>query len=54
LRDKAVVPPGVDTPEIFQRVRSGECVLAAADWQAAYEERLHQAIHPEALKAAAE
>ena len=34
LRDKAVVPPCVDSPELFQRVRSGECVLAAADWQA--------------------
>jgi hypothetical protein len=54
LRDKAVVPPCVDTPAVFQRVRSGECVLAAADWQAAYDERLHQAVHPEALKVAAE
>ena len=54
LRDKAVVPPCVDTPAVFQRVRSGECVLAAADWQAAYDERLHQAVHPEALQAAAE
>ena len=54
LRDKAAVPPCVDAPELFQQVRSGECVLAAADWQAAYAERLHQAIHPEALKIAAE
>ena len=38
LRDKAVVPPCVDAPELFQRVRSGECVLAAADWQAAYDD----------------
>ena len=54
LCDKAVVPPCVDTPELFQQVRSGECVLEAADWQSAYAERLHQAIHPDALKIAAE
>ncbi|HEY1933810.1 MAG TPA: hypothetical protein VGG99_17490 [Acetobacteraceae bacterium] len=45
LRDKAVVPPCVDRPELFRQVRRGECELAAADWQAAYAERLHHALH---------
>jgi len=54
LRDKGVVPPCVDRPDLFQQVRSGECELAAADWQAAYAERLDQARHPDGLPVAAE
>jgi hypothetical protein len=30
----------VDQPEIFRQVRSGEAVLAADDWQAAYRDRM--------------
>ena len=40
LREKGVVPPCVDQPDIFRQVRSGEAVLAADDWQAAYADRL--------------
>ena len=36
LRDQARRRPA-SMRRMFQRVRSGECVLAAADWQAAYE-----------------
>lgn len=46
LRDRGTAPPGVDNPAIFARVRSGECVLAAADWRQAYEDRLKVAIRP--------
>ena len=41
LREEGAVPPCVDQPDIFRQVRSGEAVLAADDWQAAYRDRFH-------------
>jgi len=48
------VPPCVDQPDIFRQVRSGEAVLAADDWQAAYRDRLGQVQRPTGWKVAAE
>ena len=52
-RDRAEVPPCVDAPETYRQVRSGECVLAASDWQEAYADRMREIVHP-TLQAAAE
>jgi len=46
LREKGTAPPGVDNPQIFLQVRSGECVLAATDWRQAYADRMKAAIRP--------
>jgi phthalate 4,5-dioxygenase len=54
LRDQKVVPPGVDTPEIYMRARSGECVMPGEDWQAVYEDRLRHVTRPVLMKTAAE
>ena len=54
LRDSGTVPPGVDTPDVYARARSGECVMQGDDWQAVYEKRLNDVIRPVALRAAAE
>ncbi|HEY0183438.1 MAG TPA: Rieske 2Fe-2S domain-containing protein [Rhodopila sp.] len=54
LRDRAVVPPGVDTPEVYARARSGECVMPGTDWQAVYEARLQDVVRPAVLRDAAE
>ena len=53
-QNKQTVPPCVDAPGVFSKVRSGECVLAADDWQAAYATQLRLAKHPQELQAAAE
>ena len=54
LHEKSEVPPCVDQPDIFRRVRSGEAVLAADDWQTAYRERMAQAVRPTGWRDAAE
>jgi phthalate 4,5-dioxygenase oxygenase subunit len=54
LRDNGTVPPGVDTPDVYARARSGECVMQGNDWQAVYEERLKHVVRPLALRTAAE
>jgi hypothetical protein len=54
LRDAGAVPPCVDDPEIFKQVRSGEAVLAADDWQAAYRDRLQHVVHAAGWREAAE
>ena len=54
LREDGEVPPCVDQPEIFQQVRSGEAVLAADDWQAAYRDRLAHVVRVAAWREAAE
>jgi hypothetical protein len=48
------VPPVVDQPDIFRQVRSGEAVLAADDWQAAYRDRFQHAVRPRGWSEAAE
>ena len=48
------VPPGVDDPAMYQRVRSGERVSATTDWQGAYAEGMREAVRPVAFPTAAE
>jgi hypothetical protein len=54
LQDKGVVPPGVDDPLMYRRVRSGERVSAITDWQAAYDEGMADAVRPVDFRLAAE
>ncbi|HEX2939710.1 MAG TPA: Rieske 2Fe-2S domain-containing protein, partial [Rhodopila sp.] len=54
LRDQGVVPPGVDTPAIYARARSGECVMQGDDWRAVYEDRLRHVVRPLESRRAAE
>ena len=54
LREKGTVPPGVDDPGIYMQARSGEAVLAADDWQAAYRDRLPHVVRPTGWREAAE
>ncbi len=54
LRDNATVPPGVNDPGIYMQARSGEAVLAADDWQAAYRDRLQHVVRPTGWREAAE
>jgi hypothetical protein len=54
LREKGTMPPTVEDPGIYRRVRSGEAVLAANDWQAAYAERMRDVVHPTGWREAAE
>jgi phthalate 4,5-dioxygenase len=54
LREKGAVPPGVDEPGIYMQARSGEAVLAADDWQAAYRDRLPHVMRPTGWREAAE
>ncbi len=54
LREKGVMPPGVDNPGIYMQARSGEAVLAADDWQAAYRDRLPHVVRPTGWREAAE
>ena len=41
-------------PDIYRQVRSGEAVLAADDWQAAYRDRLPHVVRPTGWREAAE
>jgi phthalate 4,5-dioxygenase oxygenase subunit len=53
LRDKEIVPPLVDDPELSAGARSGDLVTPEGqDWLEAYEETLRQALHPAILRAA--
>jgi phthalate 4,5-dioxygenase oxygenase subunit len=46
-RDEAVVPPGVDQPEVFRRARSGAFFAPESqDWYEAYLENLEQIVGP--------
>ena len=54
LREKRVVPPGIDDPDIYMQARSGEAVLKADDWQSAYRDRLRHVVRPKGMQAAAE
>ena len=53
-RDKGIVPPGVDKPDIYARARSGECVAAGTDWQVVYDQQLRQLVRPLEMRSAAE
>jgi phenylpropionate dioxygenase-like ring-hydroxylating dioxygenase large terminal subunit len=54
LRDHGIVPPCVDQPDLYTRIRSGERVARADDWQEAYADGLRSAVHPPSLVRAAE
>jgi len=47
LRDKGMVPPGVDDPEVFRKARGGAFVVPeGADWREAYDEHLSRSVGP--------
>jgi phthalate 4,5-dioxygenase len=54
LRDHGTVPPGVDDPGLYMRIRSGERVLKETDWQAAYADGIREALRPVSWREAAE
>lgn len=54
LRDAGTTPPCVDEPRLFRKIRSGERVMQAEDWQNAYADGMQRAIHPPIHRQAAE
>jgi hypothetical protein len=53
LRDHGTIPPLVDDPEVGSAIRSVDLIAPESQpWLEAYEETLHQALHPEMLEAA--
>jgi phthalate 4,5-dioxygenase oxygenase subunit len=52
LRDQGTLPPGVDDPALYQKIRSGERILKAADWRAAYEDGMRASVRPGYARAA--
>jgi phenylpropionate dioxygenase-like ring-hydroxylating dioxygenase large terminal subunit len=54
LRDNGTMPPGVQDPDVYTRIRSGERVMQANDWQIAYADGMAQAVHPLPQRQAAE
>jgi phthalate 4,5-dioxygenase oxygenase subunit len=46
LRDQGTLPPGVDDPALYQKIRSGERILKAADWQEAYQDGMRASLRP--------
>jgi phthalate 4,5-dioxygenase oxygenase subunit len=54
LRDAGTTPPCVDEPHVFTKIRSGERVMRADDWQTAYAEGMQRAVHPPIQRQAAE
>ena len=51
---QGAIPPGVDDPVVYQRIRSGERILKETDWQAAYEDGMRAALRPVTYRQAAE
>lgn len=54
LRDEGIMPPGVDDPALYQKIRSGERIMKETDWQAAYEDGMRAAVRPVSYRQAAE
>jgi hypothetical protein len=54
LRDQGAIPPAVDDPALYQKIRSGERIMKADDWQAAYEDGMRAAVRPSSYRQAAE
>jgi hypothetical protein len=54
LRDHGTVPPGVDDPALYLRIRSGERVVKAVNWRDAYDDGIRQAVRPVRERLAAE
>ncbi len=54
LRDQGHhAPPAVDDPGLFQKIRSGERILKAKDWQEAYDDGMRAAVRPASYRQAA-
>ena len=53
-RDHGTVPPAVDDPGLYMRIRSGERILAETDWRAAYDEGMRASLRPVTWREAAE
>lgn len=54
LRDAGTVPPCVDQPDLYRRIRSGERLAEADDWLAAYADGMRGRVRPPPLADAAE
>ena len=54
LRDQGTVPPCVDDPAVYLKIRSGERILRETDWQAAYDDGMRAAARPVSHELAAE
>jgi hypothetical protein len=54
LRDQGTVPPAVDDPGLYQKIRSGERILKEKDWQKAYDDGMRAAVRPASYREAAE
>jgi hypothetical protein len=53
LRDKGVMPPGAENPEVYRGARSGYLVSDGNNaWQDVYAQQLARAVHPAPLRAA--
>jgi hypothetical protein len=53
LREKGILPPGAEEPQVYRGARSGWLTSDdKASWQEVYARRLAQAVHPQALRAA--
>jgi phthalate 4,5-dioxygenase len=46
LRNQGTVPPAVDDPGLYMKIRSGECILAETGWQAAYDDSMRASLRP--------
>ena len=54
LRDQGIVPPAVDNPALYQKIRSGERILKETDWRAAYDDGMRASVRPVTYREAAE
>ncbi|MBS0639357.1 MAG: Rieske 2Fe-2S domain-containing protein, partial [Proteobacteria bacterium] len=54
LRDNGQTPPGVDTPDLYTSIRSGEFIAPGSDWRVVYAEALRVVDRPLQRRQAAE
>jgi len=54
LRDRGEAPPGVDAPQIYATIRSGEYIAPGSDWNVVYQEALRTVVRPLEQRQAAE
>ena len=54
LRDRNETPPGVDTPDLYASIRSGEYIASGTDWRTVYDEALRVVQRPLERRQAAE
>ncbi len=54
LRDHGTIPPAAEDPTLYLKIRSGERISSATDWQVAYDDGMRAAVRPVPAKQAAE